>query len=272
MCQVCSHNQIKNIDRFLLTGASAAAVGKKYGFSTAAVQRHQQHLTRKMAQAEQRFHASLHQGLLCKLNIVLELVLGVVRSAQAGGDFKLFLQATREVSRIINLMLKMDVRLDPEMIYCLVTSPQWDLQDSLLPDAFTSLVQTRETLKTNLFADCPDPEPELEPVPAAPLETREPELDTPTPQPAAPPETRVGHRPPVAGHDPRPKREKSAKLPRKSAPSNDNSKEYQADNLYEKNSPEKRETLWEKFRRKWEKSGKLPGKTPSSGDVNQVYQ
>jgi hypothetical protein len=91
MCNVCRHNQTKSIDRLLLAGASPAAVGAKYGFSTIAVQRHQQHLARKMAQAEQRFHAGLHQGLLCKLNIVFELVLGVVRSSQAGGDFKLFL-------------------------------------------------------------------------------------------------------------------------------------------------------------------------------------
>jgi hypothetical protein len=71
-----------------------------------------------------------------------------------------------------------------------VASPQWDLQDILLPDAFTSLVQTRETLKTTLFAPCPDPEPEPkpEPVPAAPFETRAPELPTPAsvPGPAAP--------------------------------------------------------------------------------------
>jgi hypothetical protein len=222
MCQVCSHNQIKNIDRFLLTGASPAAVGKKYGFSTAAVLGHQQHLTRKMAQAEQRFHASLHQGLLCKVNIVLELVLSVVRSAQAGGDFKLFFQATREVSRIINLMLKMDVRLDPEMIYCLVASPQWDLQDSLLPDSFTSLVQTRETLKLNLFAPCPDPELEPEPVPATPVETLKPGLEIPT-TPTAPsgpaagsPATPIKNwQPPVDNRPPR-KREISAKLARKS--------------------------------------------------------
>ena len=93
-----SHNQIKIIDRLLLAGAAPAAVGAKYGFSTAAVQPHQEHLARKMALAEQRFHPGLHQGLLCKLNIVFELVLGVVRAAQAGGDFKLFLQATREVT------------------------------------------------------------------------------------------------------------------------------------------------------------------------------
>jgi hypothetical protein len=262
MCQVCSHNQIKNIDRFLLTGASPAAVGKKYGFSTAAVQRHQQHLNRKMAQAEQRFHASLHQGLLCKLNIVFELVLSVVRSAQAGGDFKLFFQATREVNRIINLMLKLDVRLDPEMIYCLVASPQWDLQDSLLPDAFTSLVQTRETLKLNLFAACPDPELEPEPVPAAPLETRHPELETSTPPPAPPAPAAVppatpaqNWQPPVDNRPPR-KRARSAPGPRHPKEMQIVPKDSQEDSPLEENSPPSRPTFLQRVYRKWEINGK----------------
>ena len=65
--------------------------------------------------------------------------MSVVRGAKAGGDFKLFLQASREFTRIIGLMHKMDVKLDPEMIYCLMASPQWDLQDNLLPHAFQAL-------------------------------------------------------------------------------------------------------------------------------------
>jgi hypothetical protein len=60
-------------------------------------------------------------------------VLGVVRGANAGGDFKLLFQGSREVARIINLMLKMNVRLEPAMIFGLMASPQWDLQDGLLP-------------------------------------------------------------------------------------------------------------------------------------------
>jgi hypothetical protein len=243
MCNVCRHNQTQTIDRLLLAGASPAAVGAKYGFSPAALQRHQEHLAQKMAQAEKRFHASLHQGLLCKLNIVLELVLGVVHSAQAGGDFKLCLQATREVNRITKLMLKMDVRLDPEMIYCLVASPQWDLQDSLLPDAFTSLVQTRETLKTNLFAPCPEPDPD--------------------PVPAVPPETPGENRQPASGQKARPKRDKSATGAPKTADLNSINEEYQVDMLNEKNIPAKRDNLFQKFFRRWEKSGKLPGKTGS---------
>ena len=103
-CLVCRHNQTKDIDRALLTGATPTSLSRKYGFSPAALQRHQEHLMQKMARAQTRFHDGLHQGLYCKLNIVLELVLSVVRGAKAGGDFKLFLQASREVTRVISLM------------------------------------------------------------------------------------------------------------------------------------------------------------------------
>ncbi len=180
-CTVCKHNQIKDIDRTLLTGATLTSLSQKYGFSTSALHRHREHLRQKMAQAQNRFQDSLRQGLLCKLNIVLELVLHTARAASAGGDFKLLLQATREVTRIISLMHKMDVQPDQEMVYCLMASPQWDLQDSLLPNAFQALSATRQTLAVNLFAPCPDPNPELIPEPAqsSPLETQHSKLETP---------------------------------------------------------------------------------------------
>ena len=185
-CNVCKHNQIKDIDRALLTGVSLNSLSKTYGFSTEALQLHHKHLDKKMAQTHQRFHDGLHQGLLCKLNTVMELVLGVVRGARAGEDFKLFLQATREFTRIISLMHKMAVQLEPEMIYCLMASPQWDLQDSLLPNAFQALAGTRQTLKVNLFAPCPEPEPEpaQDKAPSATLGTL-----TDDPLPEVPPTT-----------------------------------------------------------------------------------
>jgi hypothetical protein len=40
MCNVCRHNQTQTIDRLLPASASPAAVGAKYGFSPAAMQRH----------------------------------------------------------------------------------------------------------------------------------------------------------------------------------------------------------------------------------------
>ena len=111
-CTVCKYNQVKTIDRALLTGVSLTSL-KLNGPASACpdLQVHQKHLMQKMAQAQTRFHDSLRQGLFCKLNLVMEMVLGVVRGARAGEDFKLFLQASREFTRIISLMHKMAVPL-----------------------------------------------------------------------------------------------------------------------------------------------------------------
>jgi hypothetical protein len=167
-CNVCKHNQVKDIDRGLLSGVSLSSLSKTYGFSTEALHLHHQHLQHKMALAQQRCHDGLHQGLLCKLSMVMEMVLGVVQGARAGEDFKLFLQATREFTRVVSLMLKMEARLEPEMIYCLMSSPQWDLQEGiLLPNSTQALNATRQSLKVNLFAPCPEPEPEPTPEPAS---------------------------------------------------------------------------------------------------------
>jgi hypothetical protein len=50
-CIVCKHNQIRDIDRALLTGATLTSLSPKYGFSPAALHRHQEHLVQKMARA-----------------------------------------------------------------------------------------------------------------------------------------------------------------------------------------------------------------------------
>ena len=163
-CKICLYNQVKDIDRLLLAGATPASLSQKYNFGVTELERHREHLLQKMTLARQRFQVSLHQGLFCKLNMVMEMVLAVVRGAKASQDAKLLLQAGREFTRIINLMHKMAAQLefDPEFLYCLMASDQWDLQeDALLPYAFQALSRTRQTLKVNLFEPCPEPEPQI---------------------------------------------------------------------------------------------------------------
>ncbi len=151
-CTVCNHNHIKDIDRALLTGATLTFLTQKYGFSKSAVHRHKTHLLDKMRQVKKRLQDSLDQGYLFKLNTFLELSLHNARTATAEVNFKAANQATREGTRIINFMTKMAVQLDQELVYCLMSSLQWALQDSLLPDAFQALADTRQTMSVNLFS------------------------------------------------------------------------------------------------------------------------
>ncbi len=193
MCTICSYNMVKDIDRALLAGVTPAALSKQYRFTASELQRHQEHLHQKMTLTAGRFHVNLHQMLFCKLNIVMEMTLTVIRKTRHNEDPRLFLQAGREFTRIINLMHKMADRLpfDPEFIYCLMGSPQWEQQDdALLPHAFPALSETRQSLKQNFFARCPEPEPEPAPTP---LPTSPPESQN------SPPETLIDHRRPAPG-------------------------------------------------------------------------
>jgi hypothetical protein len=264
-CPVCQHNQVNNIDRALLAGADLPSLSRKFGFSPEALHRHQTHLQQKMAQARRRFHDNLNQGMFCKLSQVMEMVLSVVREAMKGEDYKFFLQASREFTRITNLMQKMaaKLQLDPEFIFCLMASPQWDLQEeTLLPHALQAMTANRQTLKLDLFAPCPEPEAET------PFQTSAPDTRPVTPQS---PETPPGDRKPATGKRPRFKREKSAKIARKFDPLHNESEEFQTVILSENNLPKKRQNLFRKLFRRWEKSGKLPGKTALTEKIVKIY-
>jgi hypothetical protein len=191
MCKICQYNQVKNIDRLLLAGQTPASVSRRYpGFTASELQRHAEHLQQKMALASGRFQASLHQGLFCKLHMVMEMNLQVIRRTKTADDPKLFFQASREFTRIITLMDKMAAKIhfDPEFIYCLMANPQWDLQeDTLLPYAFQALAESRRTLKQQVFFT-PCPEPDLELAGHAPGGTQDLELETITASPNPLPE------------------------------------------------------------------------------------
>ncbi len=170
MCNICKYNQRQDVDRALLSGASLATLSRRYGFPVPELERHQVHLQQKMALMAKRYHAYLHQGLLCKLNTVMEMTLSVIRKTRNDPDPKLFLQAGREYTRMLALMHKITDRLspDPEFVYCLMASRQWDQQeDALLPYAFQALNQTRQSMQLHLFEPCPEPQPEPVPAPAA---------------------------------------------------------------------------------------------------------
>jgi hypothetical protein len=184
MCRICQYNQIKDVDRALLAGISLATLSQRYSFTVPELEHHQAHLHRKMALAAERFHAYLHQGLLCKLNIVMEMTLTVIRKTKNDPDPKLFLQAGREFTRMVSLMHKIADRLplDPEFLYCLTASQQWDQQeDALLPYAFPALNETRQSMQLHLFTPCPESQPEPVATPASnAAETKPGELEMPS--------------------------------------------------------------------------------------------
>lgn len=173
MCLICRYNQKQDIDRALLSGATPASLHKKYSFSIPALQRHQKHLVEKVHRAQQRLRDHLRQNCLFKLNRVLEIAMHTARLASGAGDARTALQATREVTRIIALMTKLDFELDPEMVYCLLGSHGWVGYHGILPTESEAIPKIRASMGWDLFAPCPQPDPALD----SPPDPQSPELD-----------------------------------------------------------------------------------------------
>ena len=181
MCLICKYNQVKTIDRALLTGVSLTSLNKQYRLQPIGLAIPPKALDAKNGSGPNPVSRQPAPGLILQTQPRHGNGPRCRPGRQGRRGFQLFLQASREFTRIIGLMHKMAVPLDQELLYCLMSSPQWDLQDNLLPDAFQALSATRQTLKVNLFAPCPEPEPEIIPALAQSslLETKNSELETP---------------------------------------------------------------------------------------------
>ncbi len=160
-CTVCNHPQRCAIDRALLAGGvTFEALKKKYGPSMSALWRHKKHLLEKMRQAEKRFLDNLRQGCLLKLNSHLERTERTAQAAETEGDSRVVLQAGRDATRILTYINKMDIQLDSDTVYRLLTSPQWARQGGLLPTDPQFLAAANQFLADDLFIPCPEPPPD----------------------------------------------------------------------------------------------------------------
>lgn len=293
MCTICRYNQVQDIDRALLAGVTLSSLNQKYGFSLSVLQRHKKHLFEKVGRAQTRLRDHLRQNCLFKLNLVLEIAMHTARAATGDSNATIALQATRELTRIIDLMTKQDFELDPEMVYCLLHSHEWVGYHGLLPTDSEVIPKIRQTMAENLATPCPMPESSQgqDPAPNSTPKPKNSELATFLPRDATPKNV---YRNRKTGNVKRDMRwEKGGKMPGKTAPAKRIRLKYQEDIVLKKDAEKNAEascpdalipnippvpqcsdptstaplesrgsifaTLCQKLRRKWKRSGKMPG-------------
>ena len=81
------------------------------------------------------------------------------KAAQAEGNGKLVLQALRQGTRFITIILKQDLHLDDRVVYEILASPQWSTQASLLPHDPNIIAMSRQSLAGALSSPCPETAP-----------------------------------------------------------------------------------------------------------------
>ena len=160
-CTVCNHPQCQDIDLALITRSHTLDVLKQqFGPSRSALHRHKKHLLKKLDRAEESFANTVCLGYLFRLNTYLEETSTTVKTARGEGNSRLALQAANAGARIVNFMHKMDVRLERDLVYRLMASPEWTQPDCVLPADPHILADSRAAQAQNLFSFCPDADPE----------------------------------------------------------------------------------------------------------------
>ena len=168
-CTVCQHPKRRDIDQALITGsATLAALSQEYGLSTSALHRHKAHLQANVNQAKAQLQDHLRQGCIFWLSQALEMSMQTARTAQAEGNGKVVLQAIRQGTRLINIILKQDLQMDDRIVYEIMASPQWSTQAGLLPSDARILSGSRQALTGILSTPCP--ETAAQPLSSNPLE------------------------------------------------------------------------------------------------------
>ena len=159
-CTVCRHPKRQEIDQALAAGsAPLTALSQEHGLSTSSLHRHKAHLQVKMKQARKRLQNNLFQSFYFWLAKALEMTMETAEAAKAEKNFKLLLQSISQGTRLINIMLKQDFPLEDQMVYAILTSPQWSSRSGLLLHDPNIMAKIQESLPGIFSAPCPEESP-----------------------------------------------------------------------------------------------------------------
>ena len=159
-CTVCNHPQLHDIDLAILSKrGTLESLHRQYGVSVSSLQRHKDHVRDKMYQARDRLQSSRQQGCLLKLNSLLDHVQRAVQTAEADGSLDRVIRGSYVGSRIIHQINQMEVSLELETVYRLISAPGFVSQDTLLPTDPLVIADLHQALLDNACAPCPEPAP-----------------------------------------------------------------------------------------------------------------
>ena len=155
-CTVCNHHLIDDINLAVLSGDyTLDELSQEFGPSRSAFHRHKGHLEKKMPRTLERLENNRKQVSLLKLSAFLDHVQTRVEAAAADDDTDRVYKGSHIGSRLIHQINKMDVPLEPDTAYRLLSSPGPASRDSLLPAGPQIIADLHQALRDKTLAPCP---------------------------------------------------------------------------------------------------------------------
>ena len=107
-CSICTHRQRKAIERSLLAGEPFRKLAARFDTSTGALQRHKsEHLSTALLKADRVEQATRGDYLLKKIENLEVDARRIAAKAEKGQDLRTAIVATRELTRIVELLAKL---------------------------------------------------------------------------------------------------------------------------------------------------------------------
>lgn len=146
-CSACRHKQRGAIDEALARGESVRDIAGRFKLSKTAVDRHgRDHLTKALAKAEAA-EVVRADDLLSKIDGLEADANRIRKAAEKSGDLRTALAGLREVTRIHELVARMQGELRDKIVVNLIEVPEYlQLRSALLqalapyPDARAAVV------------------------------------------------------------------------------------------------------------------------------------
>jgi transposase-like protein len=125
-CTVCDHNERRNIDETLVTGASYRSVAKRFELSESAVYRHKtEHLPAHLLKAKEVEEVAQADDLLEQVRGLQDRALDILERAEKAGDLRTALVAISQARKNLELLGKLAGELDERPVVNLNFSPEW---------------------------------------------------------------------------------------------------------------------------------------------------
>ena len=110
-CTVCPHPHRDEIDRRLLDGAPLRNIAKQFSLSAASLCRHNKHISKALSNARQEAEILRADGLMEHLNHLTAEAARLKQKAEQAKDYRTALAGVREMSRLLELAVRLAVEV-----------------------------------------------------------------------------------------------------------------------------------------------------------------
>jgi len=124
-CKVCGHPDRDNIDINLVAGISFRDLSRRFKIDKSALHRHKKnHIPTTLVKAEKTKELSRANNLIEKIEELRVKAERILRKAEANGDYRTALSGIRELTRIIEILARMQGEIQNQNIN-IVLNTEW---------------------------------------------------------------------------------------------------------------------------------------------------